>query len=159
MVTLMRAFNRTVTTMGEIEGQLLCNLSYSFILVPIDSDVTYAELVKKQDALAVGVISSRSVVAPEYSVENRSFMKIEGDGITLSIVKQPEEAGENSIIVRVYNASEKNTEGKICFERSIKEVYETNLNEDVKGSVKADNNSVPVMLSPWKIATYKIVFE
>ncbi len=160
MVTILRAFKRTVNTMGEIQGQLLnIDLSYSFILAPLDKDVTYADLVKKQDILAVREISSFSQVTAEYTPAGKSYMNIEGDGITLSIIKTPEEDAENAIIVRVYNASEKATKGKINFERAIKEVYETNLNEEIKGKVKANKKSVPVSLTPWKIATYKIIFE
>ncbi len=160
MVTLLRAFQRTVNTMGEPEGQLIgINLSYSFILAPLDKDVTYADLVKKQDVLAVRQITSSSQVPAEYAPECKSYMSIEGENIALSIIKQPEEVEDNALIVRVYNASAENAKGKICFEHKIKEVYETNLNEDIKGKAKANKTSVPVSLTPWKIATYKIIFE
>ena len=158
-VTLLRAFQRTVKTMGEIEGQLLCDLSYSFVLAPLDKDVKYSELVKMQDKLAVGIISSSSTVEAEYKPDNRSFMRIEGDAIALSIVKQPEETEDNAVIVRIYNASDRTADGKICFERKIKEAFVTNLNEEVKGSAKTSENHIPVSLAPWKIMTYKVVFE
>ena len=159
MVTILRAFERTVNTMGEPEGQLQCDLSYKFILAPVDNDVKYADLLKLQDRLAVGVISSSSQVPAEYNAENKSYMNIEGDAIALSIIKQPEEVEDNALIVRVFNASGENAKGKINFNRTIKEVYATNLNEDIQDKVKANKNSVPVSLTPWKIATYKIIFE
>ena len=159
MVTLLRSFGRTVNTMGEEAGQLLCDLSYSFILAPVDKDVTYAELLKKQDVLAVGQITSCSSVANEYVPCNKSYMRIEGEGIALSIVKQPEEDGENAVIVRVYNASEKNIDGRIVFDRNVKCACETNLNEEILCDAKTENKAVEVSLTPWKIATYKVVFE
>ena len=85
-------------------------------------------------------------------------MEVIGDGISLSVVKQPEEDAENSVIVRVYNASENNTDGKVVFDRDVKCVYETNLNEEIRGEVKTDKNGFAISLSPWKIATYKVVF-
>lgn len=155
-ITLLRAFGRTVMTMGEDGGQLLGKLSYSFLLVPLDNDISYSGLLKLQSVLSAKPIALSAQTCPEYAPSEKSFMKIEGDDISISIIKQPEDGAENTVIVRVFNSSDKPAEGKICFERDVKKASETNLNEENIGEVRADGKSVSVKLPAWKIGTYRI---
>ena len=159
LVTLFRSFSRTVGTMGEIRGQLLGELSYEFLFVPMDKETSYSDLIRMQDDLAMKPIYSVSEVEPDYVPKKESHMCIEGEGLNLSIVKIPEDEAEKSLIVRVYNSSETSVTGKIIFADKIKKAYETNLNEDVKTEVNKGENFIPVSLTGWKLATYKVEFE
>ena len=60
--------------------------------------------------------------------------------------------------MRVYNSSADNAEGNITFKNAISKAYAVNLNEEVIAEVPAEVNEIKVSLTPWKIATYKIVF-
>ena len=159
MVTLFRSFERTVGTMGEVGGQLLGELEYEFLLVPTDKAASYSDLIRMQDSLAMKPIYSVSETDFGYVPKKESQMRIEGEDLNLSIVKPPEDEEEKSLIVRVYNSSDKTAAGKIIFADKIKKAYETNLNEEVKKEINNDENSVSVSLSGWKLATYKVEFE
>lgn len=153
-VTLFRGFEKTYLTMGESAGQLLGDLSYSFMLVPVDFDVTYSELVKLQDRLSVKPVMSCSEIKNDYVMSADSFMKIEGANINLSVMKQAENGKENTVVIRVFNPSAETAEGKIVLDRKILKAYKTNLNEDIEEEIKADETMLSVTLKPWKIQTY-----
>ena len=157
-VTLFRAFKTTVSTMGEKNGQMSGELEYKFLLAPIDKTVTYSELVKLQDRLAAAPAYSCSEVSSDYKLTQKSFAELSGENINMSIIKTPEDEEENALIVRVFNASAENADGKITFFKDIKNAYVTNLNEDVKSEIKADGNTLNISLAPWKIGTYKVKF-
>lgn len=158
-ITLLRAFSRTFTTMGEEEGQLLGNLSYHFLLAPLDPGIGYSDLIRLQDCLAVAPLHTcTQAKTEEAALRATSMMRLEGENICLSIIKQPEEAQEKSIIVRVFNASPENAEGKLVFDRRIQNVCAVNLNEEFTVEQHAVGNEINFALSPWKINTYKIQF-
>ena len=113
---------------------------------------------KMQDTLAVKPEYSCSEVKADYTLTEKSFMEISGDNINLSIVKMPEETEENTLIVRVFNASGADAKGKITFFKDIKNAYVTNINEKVQSEIKANGNTLDISLTPWKIGTYKIRF-
>jgi len=158
LITLLRTFQNTVNTVGEPGGQLIGKHSFNFFLVPLDKDVTYSELVKLQDIMAVGTVCVASSVAKDYVAKNESFMQIDGDNLNLSVIKVPESGEDNTAIIRVFNASDKTAEGKLIFNSPVNSAYTTNLNEEVLAEVKADGKELKIKLDKWKIQTYKIKF-
>lgn len=158
-VTLLRAFRTTVRTMGETRCQLQGELTYEFLLAPLDAEVTYSNLVTLQDCLAVKPLFTTTEVAKDYQPQSTSAMQLDGDGLHVSIIKTPEEEDENTVIVRVYNASDKDTAGSLSFEKAIASAQITNMNEEVRETIAHTEHSVAVSLTPWKVQTYKIIFE
>lgn len=157
-ITLLRAFKRTVNTMGEVNGQLLGTLEYNFLLCPINNNTTYSELVKLQDRLAVKPICDCMPVSDNYTFKNKSYMELSGENLNLSIVKIPEDEEENAVIVRVYNASGIRSDGILRFGQNIAKAYNTNMNEEILSEVKPDNNILSISAEPWKVNTYKVIF-
>ena len=155
-VTLLRAFHKTPQTMGEEKCQLQKELCYSFAIAPIDSLVQYCDLLKIQDSLAIGPMSmfekGNGANAPE------SKLSVSGKDIVTSIIKAPENGEKNTIVVRVFNASGRKSEGKIELCKDIKRAEETNLNEETIASIKANGNSVSFDIDAWKIKTFKIYY-
>ena len=156
-VTLLRAFGTTVMTAGEDGGQLLGELNYRFLLVPLDKDISYSDLVKYQDSLAARPLVS--FTKTNNAPEEKSYMRLEGNGLNLSVLKLPEDAGDNAVIVRVYNASDKTEKGFLEFSKNIKNAYEVMLNEDVIGEIQTNGGRIDIELSPRKIGTYRVVFN
>lgn len=159
-VTLLRGFRKTSRTNGETRCQLLGEHEYSFLLAPIDKNVSYKELVNIQDRQAVGVISTYAEVmkdSPTASPE--SNFRLEGDNICLSILKCAEHE-ENAYVVRVWNASGKASKAILQFENNITSAVEVNLNEEVKDEVKVslDKNKATFNVAPWKIVSVMVKF-
>ncbi len=159
-VTLLRAFRKTVNTRGEKRGQLLGELEYNFRFVPLDKSVSYADLLKMQETMAVGTIFNycEAKVGTELSAPESDY-EVSGDNIILSMLKVAEN-GENALIARVYCASDKDSSATIKFSREIKSAQFVNLNEEPieNGNVKLNGNAVEFKVPGWKIVTVKLSF-
>jgi alpha-mannosidase len=87
-----------------------------------------------------------------------SFLKIEPKSLILSAVKKCED--RNSLIVRFYNPTEKDTKGKIFIAREIERARLLYLNEQPKKDLRiVDKNSVPINVNPKKIVTLELSFK
>ena len=151
-VTLFRSFSNTVLTSGEEEGQLLRNLDYEFTLMPLDSNVGYDEILKIRDSFAAVPVSI--LLKNSGSMETKSYFRLTGKNIVSSIVKTAEDG--KGVIIRVYNASDSMSGGRVESLFDIKNVSIVNLNEEYAGEVESEKNSFDFELSPWRIATFKI---
>lgn len=159
-ITLLRSFRRTVRTAGETKCQLNIPLEYSFILAPTDSDVSYCDMLKIQDSLAQDpAVIFTTVPCKTPTKPSKSRLKIGGNNIVTSIVKKAESDEDNAIIIRVFNASDKETTGFINTEKIIERAEITNLNEEKICDIESESNSLDFSLSPWKIGTFKIYFR
>ena len=155
-VTLLRSFLKTVGTCGETRGQINIPLEYSFALAPIDKKIEYSDLLKVQDDLAVKPLTNFLTVKKGSKIEEPvSLLKIEGKNVCTSIIKKAENI-ENAVVIRVFNASRKNTVAKISTEFDIKKAELVNLNEEKIKEIPANKNLLEAEISPWKIQTYML---
>ena len=154
-VTLLRSFKKTVATNGEKRGQLLGEHKYKFVLAPIDDTVSYADLLKIQDKLAVGTISMyREVEKEEKLAAPEGVFRIDGENICLSILKCAERE-DGAYAVRVFNASDKASNAIIQFGKTVQWAKNVNLNEEdtEENNAKINGNTVSVPVKAWQIVT------
>lgn len=156
-VTLLRSFKNTVGTNGETKCQIQdIPLECDFLLAPIDNDINYADLLRYQNLIAAEPIYNILTVSKETRLnEPKSYLSVEGDNVFVSIVKKAKDA-DDAIIVRVFNASEKATEGKIKVWFDLKNVEQVNLNEEFIRTIPFDDNKIDFAIKPWKIQTFKL---
>lgn len=160
-VTLLRGFRRTVMTNGEIGGQLLGELVYNFALVPIDSSVSYADLLALQDKLAVRTVSVyREVEKSEKTNSPISRFKLGGNNICLSVLKCAERE-EDAYAVRVFNASGDESEAVMEFGGAVESAQCVNLNEEPieNNAAETKDNKVTVPVGAWQIVTVSVKLE
>ena len=156
-ITLFRSFGKTFTTNGEEGCQIQGKLKYKYLLAPIDSNTSYAELVRLQECLQAGVKAFTTAAASTNIYEETpGFISMESQNIIMSIVKVPESPEEKCIVIRLYNMSDIESVGKVNFLSYIKAVQRVNLNEEYLGEEVFDEYSFTIKLDPWKIATYKV---
>ncbi len=158
--TLLRAFRRTVNTRGEKRGQLLGELEYRFNLVPLDKSVSYADLVKMQECMGVGVILDYCEAKEETQIlAPTSDYEVLGDNILLSMLKVAENGG-NALIARVFCASDKASVATVKFSKDIKSAKMVNLNEEElpQGDISTNGNTIKFNVPAWKIVTVKLTF-
>ena len=154
-VTLLRSFKKTVATNGEKRGQLMGEHKYKFVLAPIDNTVSYADLLKIQDKLAVGTISMyREVEKEEKLAAPEGVFRIDGENICLSILKCAERE-DGAYAVRVFNASDKASNAIIQFGKTVQWAKNVNLNEEdtEENNAKINGNTVSVPVKAWQIVT------
>lgn len=158
-VTLLRGFKKTVMTNGETRCQILGEHEYEFLLAPIDASVSYSELVKLQDRLAVKPLSAYAEIEKESAtLKPESNFKVSGDNVCTTMLKCAERE-KDAYIVRVFNASDSDTEALVEFGKPIKEAVFVNLNEEQKyGTVAVTDKAAKFGVAPWKIVTIKVKF-
>lgn len=159
-VTLIRAFKRTVKTNGEVGGQIQGEHVYNFNLVPLSADVSYADLVRQQDVMGVGIISSYAEIDADSATNAPlSNFKLSGDDILLSVIKCAERE-ENAIVVRMFNASDKASTATMEFANAVSSAVETNMNEEILVENKAvvNGNKVSLEITPWHVSTVMVKF-
>ena len=159
-ITLSRSFGNTVSTNGGTRCQLNQVLSYEYSFVPLDEDVKYSDLVKVQDMMACPVIDKFVTVDGTAEINPpKSYISVDGRDVLVSIIKPAENQEENAIVVRVYNASETDTCGKINITREITSADMVNLNEEFVKKADCDGHSVSFDLPAWRISTFKLYLK
>ena len=159
-VTLIRSFKRTVMTNGEVGGQIQGTHTFNFHLVPLNSDITYADLVRQQDVMGVGVISAYAEVdAASATQAPVSNFKLSGDDILLSVIKCAERE-DDAYVVRMFNASSKASMATLTFANKASDAIETNMNEEVlpQNNAKIEDGNVKLEIAPWHVSTVMVKF-
>jgi alpha-mannosidase len=86
-----------------------------------------------------------------------SFLRIEPENLVLSAFKKAD--ARDSIIVRIYNTTEKDTQGCLKFFRPISHVFSTDLNENRKGELSIySGNEVHFPISGFRIMTFEVEY-
>ncbi len=147
-------------TNGEVGGQIQGEHVFEFCLVPLNADITYADIVRRQDVMGIGLISTYTEVdaaSPTNSPE--SSFRPSGDDILLSVIKYAERS-EDAYVVRMFNASDKASVATLEFKDKVSEAVETNMNEEplLHNNAKIDDGNVKLQIEPWHISTIMIRF-
>lgn len=85
----------------------------------------------------------------------KSFLEIAGKNLVLSCVKEAQ--GRDSVIVRLYNPAESDTDAAVSFGFDFKEAFLVNLNEERLEPLKAEAGGVRFTAGKGKIVTIEVV--
>ena len=163
-VTLLRGFEYIIQPSSKQDytfqkgSQCLGKSSYRLALYPHRGDWQIGEVYKE----ALNFNNPLSVVQNGKSngslpIEN-SFIRIYPDDLIFSALKKSED--ENGFVLRIYNPTDKDVEGRIELYNSVTKVEQVTLEEIfIKEINLLSQNSFPVFLAMKKIGTYKIFFE
>lgn len=159
-VTLFRSFNKTVFTNGEEGGQVLGDLNFRYLLMPLQRDTTYADLTRLQDGLQAGFETETIVVPEDYVLPLPSnFMEISESDICLSVMKRTRDQAEGEFIVRLNNMSNRISTAVVTFGKELQSVAEVDLLERNPKEISMGDRSFKVTLRPWKIQNYRIKWK
>ena len=153
IVTLYRAFRRTVGTDGESDGELQQNLTFDCQYQVLDATQSEAELFRQlQFFRSVPIVHSLGggiTVFPE----RQSRWNVTGD-LVFSCLKPSEDGVEDNMILRLVNLSRKTASSK--FQLPIMgEIGQTDAAERaVIGQENAE--TVTLTLPAWRIGTWRI---
>lgn len=160
-VTLFRGFEYIIQPSSKQDytfqkgSQCLGKSSYRLSLYPHKGDWQIGEVYKEalsfNNPLSLVQIGKSNGTLP---IEN-SFIKIFPDDLIFSALKKSED--ENGFVLRVYNPTEKDVEGRIEFFKSISKVEQVTLEEILVDDVELINQkSFSVSLARKKIGSYKV---
>lgn len=152
-ITLLRAFNKTVNTDGEIDGQLQVALTFEYGFMPI-VDKSNNDIVKIMNTFTSNI---KAFTIPKGNKTiNNSYFYIESKSCSY-LTMLPSKTSENSIIIRVVNNENKKSKCKICFTLNIKQAISCNFLEDKLDTLIIVDNTIYFSVEPNKIMNIKIL--
>ena len=90
--------------------------------------------------------------------QTNSFFEIENSAIRFSAFKKAE--NNNNFIIRVYNPTNKEQVGNLKFFNTLKNVWETNLNEDrIQEILIINDKKIMINVLEQKICSFEVEFE
>ena len=161
-VTLMRGFHKTVGNddYKQLDGELLGKLHFAYRLMPLTPETSEGHVLRCRDAMQAGVQLYTMLVEPGYAMEpGQSFLKLEGENVLLSVLKRPEDLQENAAVVRVFNASDAQSEAVLTFRHPVADACLTDLLEQKTENAAFADNRVRLTLGARKIQTLRILLN
>lgn len=161
-VTLMRGFHKTVGNddYKQLDGELLGKLHFAYRLMPLTPETSEGHVLRCRDAMQAGVQLYTMLVEPGYAMEpGQSFLKLEGENVLLSVLKRPEDLQENAVVVRVFNASDAQSEAVLTFCHPVGDACLTDLLEQKTENAAFADNRVRLTLGARKIQTLRILLN
>ena len=161
-VTLMRGFHKTVGNddYKQLDGELLGKLHFAYRLMPLTPETSEGHVLRCRDAMQAGVQLYTMLVEPGYAMEpGQSFLKLEGENVLLSVLKRPEDLQENAVVVRVFNASDVQSEAVLTFCHPVEDACLTDLLEQKTENAAFADNRVRLTLGARKIQTLRILLN
>lgn len=159
VVTLLRAFRRTVNTDGEMEGQQSGRSEFLCAARFFGAGTDDAELWK-----AVQILRAETPVHLLKAEEARpfadeSFCRIDGK-LNFSALKPAADREPGSVVLRLVNLSPEPRRGSVTVAKKLRAAEFCRLDETpVKGVEATDGgHTVPVEASPWEIVTLRLRF-
>ena len=159
MVTLLRAFRRTVHTNGEIDGQLLKPLHYEYAFRVMAPKETVGDLLRDAQCLRAGVPIQYLVpqfMAKKELIDDESLVTIEGD-LALSALKPAEDGQGRAVILRVEALADQPVKGVVRLAKPAK-VTPVRLDETPIGKTSGPVTSFKITGQPWHLQTYRLEF-
>lgn len=170
-LTLFRSTNKEVMTDGGDSGQLLGELEFRYALRPFAAaDENRAALLwKEYQAYAAGIrsVNRKADANPSFkSIPHsreaslpleRSFLRVDSDGLIVSAVKAAEDA-EDAYVVRLFNALDRATEGRLTFDRPLVSAHEVDLDERSESALAFADGSLTIAAAPKRIVTLLVRF-
>jgi alpha-mannosidase len=162
-VTLFRGFEYIIAPSSRQDythlkgSQCLGKSSYNLAIYPHSGDWQAGEVYKEALNFNNHISLVQTGKAQGKLPSELSFMKVTPDDLVFSALKTSE-AG-NGFVLRIYNPTEKDIEGKVEFYNSLIKVEQVTLEELLVKEINlSDKKSFSVSLAKKKIGTYKIKF-
>ncbi|HBE76698.1 MAG TPA: hypothetical protein DDW65_02790 [Firmicutes bacterium] len=139
---------------GDDSAQSLAEFSYRYALMPHqkywDQAGLYDNALAFNVPLRVCQFGKQSGVFPP----EQSFIRLDGENLVFSSLKQAEE--RNTVILRLYNPTEREIEGKIITNLHVFKAYLTNLNEERTQELVINRDTICVTVQKGKIITIEL---
>ncbi len=162
-VTLFRGFEYIIAPSSKQDythlkgSQCLGKSSYRLAIYPHKGDWQTGEVYKEALNFNNHISLVQTGKANGDLPSELSFMKVSPDVLVFSALKKSEDG--NGFVLRVYNPTEMDVEGKVEFYYSISKVEQVTLEEVLIKEINLINKkSFAVSLAKKKIGTYKIFF-
>lgn len=162
-ITLFRGFEYIIAPSSKQDytfqkgSQCLGKSSYRLAIYPHKGDWQAGEVYKEALNFNNQISLVQTGKANGELPTKLSFMKVIPEDLVFSALKKSEDS--DGFVLRIYNPTEKNIEGKVEFYNSIAKVEKVTLEEILKEEISLiDTKSFNISLAKKKIGTFKICF-
>ncbi len=155
-VTLLRAFQRTVATNGENDGQLPGQLKYEYAYSLFDGRTGYAGLYRQWLQLRMNIPSYLIKTERITGKHNQSILELSGELSFAAFKPCHADDGNGDMILRLVNLTGKETQGTVGLSTPVREISRCGLNEKEECVLAENVTELDVKASPWQIVTLKI---
>ena len=157
LITLLRAFRRTVMQNGEPDGQLQKSLTFEYAYKLMDSAEDYAALYRfaqnYRSTIMHYMLPSERLKCDDCA----SWLSINGN-LSLAALKPTQNDAKMSVILRLINLSNVQATGTVKLMHNAK-VTLVNLAEIEQQTIHQSANEFITSAKPWQLITYRLDFE
>lgn len=153
-ITLLRCFDKTVSTNGEPDGQLQGRQVLDYALLPI-SDETDSELVRRKDQYVCGY-KEFTIPAGARLISDSAFT-FSSDGCTY-LTSMPSKKQGSGIIIRAVNNLGEASSFSLHFKKEVKSAILCNYLEEECSAAMVIGNDVVVDVMPYQMVNIKVGF-
>lgn len=143
-ITLLRAFEKTKTTNGEKGGQELFSHHYSFLLKPLDDQMSYAELQNAQDLLDT----------PVHAYPTKGILY----GLSTSLVGDVCVSSFRGDVLRIYNPNKVEAQFELHDTRRVCRAWLCDLENQPIEELPLEDGLLRAVLPPMKLWSLKLEF-
>ncbi len=139
------------------EAQCLGSNVFEYSIIPHSGTWQSAKTYQAAHQFVAGVRASTTGRHEGVLPTESSFVTVKPENLVVSAIKKAEKS--EALIVRFYNTTDKEVEGKIKIYKDVKRVDLVNMNEeDVAQLELASDNTVALEVRPFQIVTLKFTF-
>ncbi len=149
-ITLFRAFCKTVNTRGEIDGELLQKMTFSYSLMPLSPDTPLSVLARAQDCAAAGLACY--TIGGHTAASYRPLLAIDGDAFVYSTATPL----SDGIEVRLYNCSDETATGMLTVPAGYGKASLVELDGREIAPLTVCDGKVELTAPMWRIVTVKL---
>ncbi len=154
-VTLMRCFSKTVGTHGEPDAQLLQTLEYDYRILPFTDSDRFADLVRDQDFLSVGLHSA--TVEGGGARHYAPMFEVSGRDIVYSTANRIYDDADYTSEIRVFNDGPDASTATVRLPAGATSAALTELDGRRIATLSITDGTVTFDLPAFRIATVRFV--
>ncbi len=155
VITLLRAFRRTVQTNGETEGQLPGERPFEYAIAFFPPGRSRTELYETLRELRTPVSTWMLKSADAVNTDSGSFLRITGS-LAVTALKPADDGTPGSVILRLVNLEASDHSASIRTAKPLRRVTQCRLDESELGEL--DPANLNVSARPHEIVTLKLEF-
>ena len=145
------------TDHSQVMCQCLRKFTFEYALYPYAGSWDKGQVVQQANRFNIKMRLNQVGRSSGTLPSTLGLIKIEPEELVLSAVKKSDR--NNSLIVRVFNPTEKTVSGSVTFWKSIQKANLVKLDESVEKAADISGNAVKISATANKIVTIEVFFE
>lgn len=157
VVTLLRAFGRTVNTMGETEGQVPGDRRFDYAISCFAPECSFTGLFDRMQELRTALPNWMIKTGAVAKKDGESFLAVSG-GLAFSSLKPADYGAPGTAILRLVNLERGSRSASVTLARPLRRALLCRVDETELSEVRPGAGELSVVARPGEIVTLKLEF-